>query len=284
MGGRLRSAAVAAAVVLALLIPGVAAGDEFAACWVTTEWNSASLQWDQVTRCRIAGGNITDYASDSDVPSVLYPNLGSDATGGCWYLTSVPTPYLIINQFGDGSVELGYDSDPSNPGGIITVEPNIRRCTSEPVPDSDPATDAWDYVMSYIHRPPTPDLNPEPGQGVTGLDTYLGMTVPEDHQGTLISGGSTVEVEIEVDAVIVDWGDGDISTYPPDSRILAGYPDGSATHIYEVKNPDGASVVVEYDWTARWRISGGDWNALDVPNTETFITYPIAEVISRLDE
>jgi hypothetical protein len=278
MGRRL---SIAIALVLAPALP--ASGDDFISCWVT-EVETGFGNHETITRCRIAGGSTTDYASDWDVPSVLYPNLGSDATGGCWYLTSVPTPYLIINQFGDGSVELGYDSNPSTPGGIITVEPNIRRCTSEPAPDSDPATDAWDYVMSYVHRPPTPDLNPEPGQGVTGLDTYLGMTVPEYHQGTLISGGSTVEVEIEVDAVIVDWGDGDISTFPPDSRILAGYPDGSATHVYEVKNPDGASVVVEYDWTARWRISGGSWNALDVPNTETFITYPIAEVVSRLDE
>jgi hypothetical protein len=238
----------------------------------------------QVTRCRIAGGDTVDYASDTDVPSVLYPNLGTDIDGECWYLTSAATPYLIITQYADGGADIAYDPDPSIPGGIIVVGPTMRRCTSEPTPAVDPSTDAWNYVMSYVHDPPRPDLNPEPGQGVTGLATYVGVAVPDDHAANLTSGVSTVEVEIAVDAVIVDWGDGQTATYPPDSDILAGYPDGSATHIYETKNADGVSLVVEYDWTARWRVSSSSWIALPVPNTETTVTYPIAEVVSRLGD
>jgi len=90
-------------------------------------------------------------------------------------------------------------------------------------------------------------------------------------------------VEIDVDAVVVSWGDGNTSTYPADRTILAGYPDGSATHTYETKDPEGVSLVVEYDWTARWRFVGGAWTALPVPNTETSVVYPIAEVVSRLE-
>jgi hypothetical protein len=225
-----------------------------------------------------------DYGSDTDVPSVLYPNLGTDLDGECWYLTSAATTYLIITQYADGTADIGYDPDPSIPGGIIVVGPTMRRCTSEPTPAVDPATDAWNYVMSYIHDPPTPDLNPEPGQGVTGLATYVGVAVPDDHGANLTSGVSAIEVEIEVDAVIVDWGDGQTTTYPADTAILAGYPDGSATHIYEAKNADGVSLLVEYDWTARWRLAGGSWIALPVPNTETAVIYPIAEVVSRLGD
>lgn len=225
-----------------------------------------------------------DYASDSSVPSVLSPNLGSDLTGPCWYLTSAATSYIIITRYADGAADIGYDRDPSVPGGIIVVGPNLRRCSSEPTPDVDPAADAWDYVMSYIHDPPAPELNPEPGDGVTGLATYVGIPVPDDHSATLSSGLSSLDVEIAVDAVVVDWGDGTINTYPSDTGILAGYPEGSASHVYEVKDPDGVTVTVEYDWTARWRPAGDSWAALPVPNTGTAVLYPVAEVVSRLSD
>ena len=230
------------------------------------------------------GSDTVDYASDSDVPSVLYPNLGTDLTGQCWYYTSAVTQYLILNQYADGSADIGYDPDPSNPGGLVAIGPTIPRCTSEPSPIDDPAADAWDYVMSYVHDPPTPDLNPVPGQGVTGLETFVGVDVPEDHDATLTSGASTLEVQIIVDAVVVSWGDGAADTYPPDHTVLAGYPDGSAAHVYEVKSAEGMPLVVEYDWTARWRLVGGNWTALPVPNTETTVEYPVAEVVSRLTD
>jgi hypothetical protein len=123
-----------------------------------------------------------------------------------------------------------------------------------------------------------------PGQGITGLDTYLGLPIPEEHFASLASGATALEVEISVDAVVVAWGDGWTDTYPASDEILAGYPDGAAIHVYEVKNADGAVVTVEYDWTARWRLIGGTWAPLDVPNTGTTIGYPVAEVVSRLGD
>lgn len=273
-----------ALVAVLCLIPLAAHGLEFSSCWVDRVVDPVTFDTRTITRCRIAGGATVDYASDSSVPSVLYANLGTDLTGPCWFLTSAGTPYIIITRYADGSADIGYDPDPSVPGGIVVVGPNMRRCTSEPTPDVDPATDAWNYVMTYIHDPPEPDLNPEPGQGVTGLATYVGVPVPDDHNTTLSGGLASLEVDIEVDAVVVDWGDGTTVTYPPDVEILAGYPDGSARHTYEVKDPDGATLTVEYDWTARWRIGGGTWIPLPVPNTETAVVYPIAEVVSRLSD
>lgn len=274
--------AVVLTVVIALGTPVYAA--DFQSCWVARSRNSQTGFMETVTRCRIVGGDTVDYASDSDVPSVLYPNLGTDLTGECWYLTSATTAYVILNRYADGSADIGFDTDPSTPGGIVAIGPTIPRCTSEPAPASDPSAEAWSYVMSYVHDPPQPDLNPAPGEGITGLETFLGVPVPEDHSASLTSGTSALEVEISVDAVVVSWGDGTTDTYPATPAILAGYPDGGAIHVYEVKNVDGANVTVEYDWTAQWRLAGGTWTPLDVPNTATTIGYPVAEVVSRLGD
>ena len=282
MGGRLRLTAVVIAIFL-IGNPYVIAAD-FSSCWVEEQVNPETGFVDTVTRCRIAGGDTVDYATDSEVPSVLYTNLGTDVTGQCWYLTSAVTSYVILDRYADGSADIGLDIDPSTPGGIVAIGPTMPRCTSEPAPASDPAADAWDYVMSYIHDPPTPDLNPQPGQGVTGLATFVAVPVPDDHSATLSSGASTLEVEIQVDAVVVNWGDGGTDTFPPDPAILAGYPDGAATHVYEVKTLDGTAITVEYDWTARWRLAGGGWLGLPVPNTTTTVGYPVAEVVSRFDD
>jgi hypothetical protein len=279
MGGRLQITALALALVLTASPRARAA--EFSACWVTQFATGFGIT-EQVTRCRIAGGETVDYASDTDVPGKLYPNLGTDITGQCWYLTSAVTFYFIVTQYADGSADIWYDVVPGNPSSAIVIGASLRRCTSEPTPSSDPTADAWDYVISYIHDPPTPDFNPEPGQGVTGLATYVGVEVPDDHTASLTSGGTAVEVEIEVSAVVVRWGDGSTDTYPPIDDILAGYPGGSAQHVYEVKDAEGLPVTVEYDWTARWRLAGGSWLFLPVPNTTTTVIYPIAEIVSRL--
>lgn len=255
----------------------------YTSCWATEETDAYGVE-QTITRCRISGGETVDYASDTDVPSVLYANLGSDITGQCWYLTSAVTTYVILNRFADGSADIGLDTDPGNPGGIVAIGPTLPRCTSEPTPLSDPSADAWNYVMSYIHDPPLPDLNPVPGQGVTGLATFIGVPVPDDHAASLTSGASTLDIEIEVSAVIVDWGDGQTDSFPPIQEVFAGYPDGNATHIYEVKNAEGAALTVQYDWTARWRSAGGSWTPLAVPNTSTTVDYPVAEVVSRLTD
>ena len=261
MGKRLRIAAVAI-----ILTASPAMAETFASCWVS-ESRTPFGSIETVTRCRISGGETVDYASDSSVPSVLYPNLGNDLTGECWYYSSAASAYVLLTQYADGSADIGYDTDPSTPGGLVAIGPTIPRCTSEPAVAADPAADAWAYAMSYIHDPPTPNLNPEPGRGITGLATYVGVTVPPDHTATLVSGTSTVEVEIDVDAVVV-----------------AGWPAGSATHVYEVHDPEGVSITVEFDWAARWRVSGGAWTSLPVPNTATSVDYPVAQVVSRLGD
>ena len=79
-----------------------------------------SNQW---WKDRISGGNIVDFASDTAVPSKLYPQTGSDVTGQCWYYTSASTQYVILNQYANGDAGIGFDTDPGNPGAIIAIGP-----------------------------------------------------------------------------------------------------------------------------------------------------------------
>ena len=129
-------------------MPIAASAEEFRACWVTDVLNEQTFVYETITRCRISGGNVVDYSSDSSVPSTLYAQTGTDITGQCWYYTSAPTSYVILAQFADGSAEIGFDTDPGNPGGIIAIGPTLPRCTSEPIPASDPTADAWNYVIA----------------------------------------------------------------------------------------------------------------------------------------
>ncbi len=261
-----------------------AQAESFSACWVTSESNPFTGEQDQVTRCRISGGSIVDYASDSAVPSQLYAQTGTDLTGQCWYYTSAATQYVILVQYANGEADIGFDTAPGAPGGIVAIGPTLPRCTSEPSSATDPFADVYEYVTQYIHAPPTPQLNPRPGDGVTGLRTYVGVPVPNDHTARLTSGTTTLDVFIEVSAVIVEWGDGAIDSYPATSTALAGYPDGFATHVYDQKAESGVSFRVSYDWTARWRIVGEPWEFLVVPNTTTAVDYPVSEIVSVLSD
>lgn len=284
MGRRLRNA-VAAAAVVALLTPAVPAEAEvFSACWVVRV-EDPFLGLDRtITRCRIAGGEIVNYASDDVVPSVLYPQPGTDATGACWYYTSAVTQYVIVLQYPNGDAEIGWDPDPSTPGGIIAIGVTYPRCSSEPRAAPDPTAEVWQYVHSYVHPPPTPRLSPAAGDGLTGLDTYVGVPIPTDHFATISGGGATVDVFIEVSAVVVAWGDGTTGTYPATVAAMAGYPAGIASHVYETKSEEGVTISVSYDWTARWRFSGGAWAFIGVPNTTTSVLYPIQEIVSTLSD
>jgi len=211
---------------------------------------------------------------------VLSPAVGADLLGDCWYLTSASTNWVYLNLFVNGDAILGWDPDPSTPGGIAYATERVPRCTSEPIPAEDPTGAVWDYVTAYTHPPPEPDLNPPTGNGVTGLETHAGVAVPDDHTASLVAGGLSLDIEIEVAGVVVAWGDGVVDTFPADGPALAGYPDGIARHIYEIKDESGYTVEVSYNWTAQWRVSGGSWIPLDVPDTTTSVVYPVAEIIS----
>lgn len=280
MGARLRSAIGTFVLVLLLLLAVPAGAEEYVACWTEVVTDPVTLESRPVTRCRLAGGELVDYASDSSIPVDLYPAAGTDLTGDCWYLTSVSAGWVFLNRYVNGDAALGWTPDPSNPGAIAVATGRIPRCTSEPNVGVGPASVVWEYVTSYIHPPPLPDLSPVPGDGVTGLLTFVGVAVPPDHSVILSAGGLSLEVFIEVTAVVVDWGDGSVVSFPTETTDLSGYPDGMANHTYETKNESGYVIDVGYGWTAKWRVPGDVWTFLDVPNTTTPVPYPVAEIVS----
>jgi hypothetical protein len=260
-----------------------AQAEVFSSCWVAQEVDRFGFT-QTVTRCRISGGDVVDYASDTSVPSRLYPNAGTDLTGECWYLTSAVTRWVYLALFINGDAILGFDPDPA-PGGVALATERIPRCTSEPSALLDPTNEAWEYVTQFVHPPPAPDVNPLPGDGVTGLETYVGVPVPGAHETQLASGtGLTLDIYIEVSGVEIDWGDSRVDSFPADEDALSGYPEGLATHVYEVKDESGYGLEISYDWTARWRVAGGEWEFLDVPNTTTTVLYPVAEIVSVITE
>lgn len=278
--------AVRALVVALLLVPAIAAAaEEFSACWVATVWNETTLRETTITRCRIAGGEVVDYGSDLSVPSRLYPNLGIDLNGECWYLTSAATSWVYLSLFVNGDAILGWDPDPAIPGGVALATTRIPRCTSEPNPAVNPETEVWQYVTQYIHDPPTPDLSPPPGEGVAGLETFIGVIIPDDHVAQIVSTtGLTLDIEINVSGVTINWGDGDIDSLTADREALSGYPEGAVTHTYEVKDESGYQLSASYEWRARWRVAGGTWESLAVPSTTTSVVYPVAEIVSVITE
>jgi len=276
----LRSTTRALVLGVVLLVTSTAHAIEFVACWTEVAIDPATGFEAPITRCRLAGGELVDYASDASIPVTLSPAAGTDLTGDCWYLTSASTNWVYLSLFLDGDAILGWDPDPAVPGGIAFATGRIPRCTSEPNPAVDPTSAVWEYVTSYIHPPPTPELNPIPGDGVTGLETHAGIAVPTDHFATISTGGLTLEVFIEVEAVVINWGDGTTDLFPAEVADLSGYPDGAALHVYEVKNQTGYSITASYDWTARWRTPGDVWTMLTVPNTTTTVNYPVSEIVS----
>ena len=92
---------------------------------------------------------MVDYASDDAVPSRLYPDIGMDLLGDCWYLTTAETPWLITARHPDGGAELVMVVD----GFPVIPSDYLRRCSSEPGVLVDPSTEAWQYVSAFVHPP-----------------------------------------------------------------------------------------------------------------------------------
>lgn len=262
-------------------------------CWVEYRWDPLLNREIQVTVCRLVNGEIGEFP-DGEPPGILHPAVGTDTSGQCWYRTSTETDWEILSTFSDGSAILGLYIN-----GWLTLDTErIPRCTSEPEPEEPPEEVAWEAITEYIHDPPQPDLNPPVGRGLTGMETHIGVPVPGPWSDSISIPLYTIDVEVWVEALTVDWGDGTITSYPPGAfPDLTGYPDGAARHVYEVKtcdppgrdhdcHPEHSSypLTVSYVWGARWRTNAGVWVTVNVPPSSTGVDYPVIEAVSTLTE
>ena len=285
------------AILLAImLLPIRAMAQDIQVCWTDTVSDDYGRPV-TVTRCRVAG-EIVDYATEFDVPLRLFAAVGSANNGTCWYWRSAWTGWEIITRTSDGSAVLGFDSD-GTPGGPLNVDVTYPVCTSEPIESLPGELLAWDLIRDYVHQVPGPSLNPAVPWGLAGAETHLSLTPPPAFADSIVDPtGAVLEVIGSVAAITVDWGDGTSLTLAPETyALLTGYPDGAARHTYEVKTCEdpGSSprchdslssypLRVRFQWLARWRVGGGDWTTLSVPDTETTVSYPVQEIISVLDD
>jgi hypothetical protein len=288
---RLLSALAAASLILAAQ---PASADESYVCWSDQVLDGVRDDYVTITRCRIGGSEIRDYASDADVPARLYVDVGTDLLGSCWFYRTGQTDWVLITLYADGSALLGYNpaGAPGGPVAVDTVEP---RCTSEPVDVPTAFEEAWQLLATYTHPIPDPLIDPRPGWGLAGLETFVGLTPPDPWSASLFSPvtGRFLEVETWVDAVEVRWGDGEVATFPRDLfPLLTGYPNGVGAHSYQVMtcDPPGSDrrcapdltaypLAVDYVWSARYRVDGGAWLPIPVPRTGAAVDYPVAEII-----
>jgi hypothetical protein len=290
----MRLHAAALTVILVVSMPSTAGAAETWTCWnETVDRNDDGGT--EVTRCRLAGSTETsDYGSSSDVPVVLSPQVGTDGEGLCWYWTSRDSEWVMLGVADDGVATLGIDPDGATGGTVITDAP-YARCVSEPAEAPTALMEAYQLLSEYTHAEPAAALDPPPGAGVVGMEVFVSEDPPSPWSASLVSPHSGVRIDVEtfVEAVEIDWGDGDVAVVPQSAfGLLSGWPDGGFGHVYSAKTcevPGGPrchaslsayELTVSYRWVARYRVDGGAWVAIGVPITETTVVYDVDEILS----
>ncbi len=198
-----------------------------------------------------------------------------------------------------GGVDCHYWS--RRPGGIDTWDPlndpvTIAVTTGSPrCVWPDPETRAWEVFRSFPLTAPAPALEP-PEAGIVALATYVSVeTVPAPIVAAeALPDGRLLQVQAQVAAIEVDWGDGTVGSYRPgDAR---GYPAGTVTHTYRWRtcpaterdttvagpcHPTLAAyrVAVSFVWEGRWRTDpAGPFQPLDTIVRTVAVDYRIDEV------
>jgi hypothetical protein len=189
-----------------------------------------------------------------------YVYTGYDAAiGDCYYWSGVPG---------------GLDAwDPANDPAVIAITTKLPTCPSTPATVSDPSQSAWSVFRSWNLAPPEPSLTPR-DRGITGIPTHMIAAPPDviSHSETLPD-GRTLEVKARAAILTIDWGDGTTASFDPEGAD--GYPDGSATHVYDLKtcsqqyradHPSGDlcnrigddyTITASYTWQGEFNVGSG---------------------------
>lgn len=130
---------------------------------------------------------------------------------------------------------------------------------------------------------PRAGVEVSPGErGLTGLESWFWVS---GYDGTplvdTVSGfGTSVTVEARATRATWSFGDG--------TEVVAGlgrpYPERSdVTHVYERRSGrDGYAVGVAFEFEARYRVDGGDWQALAPVTRDVQRAYVVDEVRAQL--
>ena len=110
-----------------LASPAVASADEVVYCWYEEGGNYGGSQQ---LHCRLVGGETVVYRDRGEVPGPLYPAVGDDGDGECWFERSLYTGW---ESFGiNGTLNLLYFNPDGTPGGPLIAAAWFERCAGEP--------------------------------------------------------------------------------------------------------------------------------------------------------
>ncbi len=277
------------AVVLSLLVSsvgvaGVAQGGSH--CWVDPGGHIDCSVGDE--RPPVVGPGRPGAPPSASRPPLRYLRVSfAAAVGDCWLWSRTPP---------------GLDSwDPANDAEILRTRFLLPRCPSSPAGPPAPRIDipgtAWEIFRRFPLAAPTVALQPVDA-GITGLPTYVSVVPvsPVSHS-EVVPGGLRLEVEAQVVAVAVDWGDGVVGSHS--LGALRPYPEGTATHVYRTKtcsaeyreshpagdrchpSLDAYPVAVTFRWHGSYRYDAG-WVDLGVLERTTTVAYDVDEVIGVL--
>lgn len=120
-------------------------------------------------------------------------------------------------------------------------------------------------------------------RGITGLESWFWV---EGNDGRTVTAlvealGATVEVEATPNGERWDFGDG---TGPHEGDLGRATPQRSTvTHMFERASGTAPfTVVLDFEYTVRYRIDGGPWLTLPPVTRSATLTYPVTEVRSQL--
>ena len=269
--------------VLALVVPGIASaatsdGAERYTCWAAPLPSDDRETPGREVVCRIAGSRLGDFAERSDAPVLLHPAVGSDEAGECWYWSNAPSRWVLVVS--DGSTAL-LRLDVGDPGGLVVADGWVRACGGEPAPATAPIELVWEIVRAFTF--PVPAARIDPVVGIAGLATFVALDVPGPVARSVTSPetGSRISVDIAVEAVEVDWGDGGAPSLVARGLFptLDGAPDGTLHHVYEASGRYG--ITLSYRWEVSWSVDGGPARDLTTAPSPAIVEYPVDELVSR---
>ena len=212
-----------------------------------------------------------------DDPGLRYVYTATDpGIGACYYWSNVVG---------------GLDAwDPANDAAVIAVTLSLPECPPGVV---DPEVRAWSVFRSWDLQPPNPSVSP-PDQGVTGLPSHIEAPVPVPLvHDEVLPDGRPLQVRASVKNLTVAWGDGTAASHDPSEAT--GYPDGSVSHVYELKtctatyrdeHPSGGLchpmleaylIDVSWVWVGEFNVGAG-WVPLGTLTRTAQTPYEVDEV------
>ena len=230
------------------------------------------------------GSAGADSATSGSVSTGNQPSCSADAMNiglslSAWYQSEAPnhpgeTPWSVVCD--DGFFAVVWVPIDAAAGGNVQVVVTDGTVV-------DPVT----VALELLNHLPIPDIAIEanPATGLVALPSWFWI---DGYDGSPISSsdalpGATVDVEVE--PLVYRWSFGDGTTAETTS-LGQRYPaESDIRHVYEQSSlaAGGAyNVTVEVTFTARYRVNGGAWEALE-PITRSFSNdYPVQQLQSVL--